>query len=133
MLQVTVKSFADAQLCPFRAVLDKLGDKWTFLIVAVLEDEPRRFNEIRRLVGDISQRVLTSKLRDLERDGYVSRKVHAVSPPRVEYALTRVGRSALRPITHLMKWALKTHPKIEKSRSRYDAKRDVRPRGVAVT
>jgi DNA-binding HxlR family transcriptional regulator len=124
MLQVTVKNYAEARLCPFRSVLDKLGDKWTFLIMAVLEDEPRRFNEIRRLVGDISQRVLTSKLRDLERDGYVSRRVHAVSPPCVEYKLTRVGRSALRPIARLMKWALKTQPQIEKSRSRYDARRE---------
>jgi DNA-binding HxlR family transcriptional regulator len=123
MLQVTVRSYAEADLCPFRGVLDKLGDKWSFLILAVLEDEPHRFNEIRRLVGDISQRVLTAKLRDLERDGYVSRKVYPVSPPRVEYALTRLGRSALRPITQLMKWALKTHPKIEKSRSSYDAQR----------
>jgi DNA-binding HxlR family transcriptional regulator len=121
MLQVTVKNYAEADLCPFRGVLDKLGDKWSFLILAVLEDGPRRFNEIRRLVGDISQRVLTSKLRDLERDGYVARTVYPESPPRVEYKLTRVGRSALRPITQLMNWALKTHSQIEKSRNRYDA------------
>lgn len=122
MLQVTVSNYSDARECPFRVVLDRLGDKWTFLVLAVLEDGPRRFNEVRRLVGDISQRVLTSKLRDLERDGYVSRKVYPVSPPRVEYALTELGRSALVPITQLMNWALESHARVEKSRSRYDAK-----------
>jgi DNA-binding HxlR family transcriptional regulator len=120
MLRVTVASFAEARDCPFRDVLDKLGDKWSFLILAVLEDQPRRFNEIKRLVGDISQRVLTKKLRDLERDGYVSRKVYPDRPPKVVYALTRVGRSALRPITQLMNWALDTHPRIARSRARYD-------------
>ena len=71
MLKVTADSYAHAQDCPFRNVLDKMGDKWSFLLFAVLEDEPKRFNVIKREIGDISQRVLTRKLRDLERDGYV--------------------------------------------------------------
>jgi DNA-binding HxlR family transcriptional regulator len=120
MLRVTVASFAEARDCPFRNVLDKLGDKWSFLILAVLEDQPRRFNAIKRLVGDISQRVLTRKLRDLERDGYVSRRVYPDRPPKVVYALTRVGRSALKPIAHLMNWSLTAHPQILRSRARYD-------------
>ncbi len=74
MLRVTVASFEDAEACPLRNVLDRLGDKWSLLILTVLEDGPQRFNEIKRLLGDISQRVLAQKLRHLERDGYVSRK-----------------------------------------------------------
>jgi DNA-binding HxlR family transcriptional regulator len=92
MLKVTVGAYADTKDCPFRNVLDTIGDKWSFLVFAVLEDGPKRFNEIGRLVGDISQRVLTRTLRALERDGFVVRTVHPVSPPHVEYALTPLGR-----------------------------------------
>jgi len=120
MLRVTVESFADAQQCPFRAVLDKLGDKWTFLILVVLEDGPQRFNDVKRLVGDISQRVLTSKLRELERDGYVVRTVHPVSPPKVEYALSELGRSVLVPVTQLMNWALQSHSDVRSARTKFD-------------
>ena len=127
MLKVTVSSYADARDCPFRNVLDKLADKWGILIIAVLEDGPKRFNQIRRLVGDISQRVLTSKLRDLERDGYVVRKVYPQPPLRVEYALTEMGESAIAPITALMNWAIDTHPRIRRARARYD-RTNARPR-----
>ena len=83
MLKVAVDSYEQAKDCPFRNVLDQLGDKWSFLILAVLEDSPKRFNEIKRQVGGISHRVLTRKLRELERDGYLSRTVHPVRPPHV--------------------------------------------------
>jgi DNA-binding HxlR family transcriptional regulator len=120
MLRVTVASYAESGDCPIRSVLDKLGDKWTYLILAVLEDEPVRFNQIRKLIGDISQRVLTEKLRDLERDGYVARTVFPERPPRVEYSLTPLGRSALEPIIHLMKWAIESHTTVKSSRERFD-------------
>lgn len=120
MLRVTVQNYEHAQDCPFRNVLDKVGDKWSFLIFAVLEDGPKRFNEIRRLIGDISQRVLTRKLRDLERDGYVCRTVHPVRPPKVEYSLTALGHSLLVPVKNFLGWALDAYPQIQRSREEYD-------------
>jgi DNA-binding HxlR family transcriptional regulator len=121
MLRVTASNYEDAESCPFRSVLDKVGDKWSFLIFAVLEDEPRRFNQIKRLIGDISQRVLTKNLRDLEREGYVSRRVYPTKPPKVEYALTDLGRSLLGPVTQFMNWAIDAYPAIERSRREYDS------------
>jgi DNA-binding HxlR family transcriptional regulator len=120
MLKLTADSYADAKDCPFRNVLDQVGDKWSFLILAVLEDGPRRFNEIKRLVGDISHRVLTRKLRDLERDGYVARTVHPVRPPRVEYELTPLGRSLLNPIKQFLNWTLDAFPEIKRAREAFD-------------
>jgi DNA-binding HxlR family transcriptional regulator len=120
MLRVTVDSYVQAKDCPFRTVLDKMGDKWSFLIFAVLEDGPKRFNEIKRLIGDISQRVLTRSLRDLERDGYLSRTVYPESPPRVEYALTDLGQSLLEPVKDFMNWALKAQKRIQDARQAYD-------------
>jgi DNA-binding HxlR family transcriptional regulator len=120
MLKVTVKNYQSAKDCPFRNVLDQVGDKWSFLIFAVLEDGPKRFNEIKRLVGDISHRVLTKKLRDLEREGYVSRTVYPVSPPKVEYELTKLGRSVLGPIKNFLNWTLKAFPKIQSARETFD-------------
>jgi DNA-binding HxlR family transcriptional regulator len=121
MLKITVDSYEQAKDCPFRNVLDKIGDKWSFLIFAVLEDGPKRFNELKRLIGDISQRVLTKSLRDLERDGYLSRTVYPVSPPKVEYELTELGRSLLKPVNEFMSWAIKAHPRIQQARKRYDS------------
>jgi DNA-binding HxlR family transcriptional regulator len=120
MLKVTADSYESAQDCPFRNVLDKFGSKWCFLIFAVLEDGAKRFNEIKRLIGDISQRVLTESLRDLERDGYIVRTVYPESPPKVMYELTDLGRSVLKPVRQFMDWALEAHPKIQSARKRYD-------------
>lgn len=122
MLKVTADSFEQAKDCPFRNVLDKLGDKWSFLIFAVLEHEPKRFNEIKRLIGDISQRVLTRKLRDLEQDGFVSRTVHPESPPKVVYELTELGRSVLGPIRVMLEWSLDAYPEVQKARAAYKSK-----------
>src|SRR5262245_23714702 len=116
MLKVTVDSYEQTKDCPFRNVLDIVGDKWSFLVFAVLEDEPRRFNEIKHLIGDISQRVLTRTLRSLERDGYVTRTVHPVSPPRVDYELTSLGRSLLEPVKRFMNWAADSYSQIEQAR-----------------
>jgi DNA-binding HxlR family transcriptional regulator len=126
MLRVTANSYLDARECPFRDVLDKLGDKWTFIIFAVLEDGPIRFNAIKKHIGDISQRVLTEKLRDLERDGYVSRVVRPTSPPQVEYSLTPLGRSALEPIAQLMRWSIGSHGEVRKAREVFDRASNVR-------
>jgi DNA-binding HxlR family transcriptional regulator len=115
-----VDSYEQAKDCPFRDVLDKVGDKWSFSIFAVLEDEPKRFNEMRRLIGDISQRVLTSSLRKLERDGFVMRTVYPNSPPKVEYQLTSLGKSIIEPMGVFLDWAIVAHPKIKRARNAYD-------------
>jgi DNA-binding HxlR family transcriptional regulator len=124
MLKVTVDNYEHAQDCPFRNVLDKVGDKWSFLIFAVLEDGPKRFNEVRRLIGDISHRVLARKLRELERDGYLTRTAHAVKPPKVVYELTTLGRSVLGPIESFLQWALEAHPQIQQARKQFDKTSD---------
>jgi DNA-binding HxlR family transcriptional regulator len=120
MLKVTADSYESARDCPFRNVLDKVGNKWSFMIFAVLEDGSKRFNEIKRLIGDISQRVLTESLRDLERDGYIVRTVYPDRPPKVVYELTDLGRSLLTPIRQFMNWAVEAHPQIQSARKKYD-------------
>lgn len=120
MLKVTVESYEHAKDCPFRNVLDKVGDKWSFLIFAVLEEGPKRFNEMKRLIGDISHRVLARKLRELERDGYLTRIVHAATPPAVEYRLTPLGHSLLEPVKGFLDWALKTFPEVQQARAAFD-------------
>ena len=120
MEKVTTLSAQDYATCPIRNVLDRVGDKWSLLVLLNLEDGVRRFNELRRAIGDISQRMLTETLRGLERDGYVLRTVHPVSPPMVSYALTERGRSVLVPIRGLLAWAKKTRAAIDMSRAAYD-------------
>jgi DNA-binding HxlR family transcriptional regulator len=101
-------------------ILSRVGDKWTVLVVYVLGSGPRRFNQLRREIGGISQRMLTLTLRGLERDGMVTRTVTASIPPRVDYELTDLGRSLLEPVAALGEWAMKHRPRIERSRARYD-------------
>jgi DNA-binding HxlR family transcriptional regulator len=120
MLKITVDSYVRPEDCPFRNVLDKVGDKWSFLIFAVLEDGPKRFNEAERLIGDISHRVLARKLRELEREGYLSRTVRATSPPHVEYALTDLGRSLLEPVRNFLNWAANTFDQVQRAREAFD-------------
>lgn len=121
MLRITLERYEDAKDCPFRNALDKVADKWGFLIFAALEDGPKRFNQIRRDIGDISQRVLTRKLRDLERDGFVSRTVYPSSPPHVEYALTPLGQSALVPVRFFLDWSLEANEQVTKARMTFDS------------
>jgi DNA-binding HxlR family transcriptional regulator len=102
-------------------VLARVGDKWTVLVVVMLGDGPKRFNELRRNLGSISQRMLTLTLRALERDGLVTRTVFPTIPPRVDYALTRLGRSLLDPVSALGLWARKHRPAIAESRRRFDS------------
>ena len=102
-------------------VLSRVGDKWTVLVVSTLGDGPKRFNELRRALGSISQRMLTLTLRGLERDGLVTRTVFPTIPPRVDYELTRLGRSLLEPVSELGLWARKNRAAIAASRQRFDA------------
>lgn len=102
-------------------VLQRIGDKWTVLVVGELGGGPKRFNEIRRALGSISQRMLTLTLRGLERDGLVTRTVFPTVPPRVDYELTRLGRSLLEPVNGLGRWARQHQPAILEARDRFDA------------
>jgi len=87
-------------------VLSRIGDKWSVLIIMLLADQPRRFNELKRMIGGISQRMLTLTLRGLERDGFVTRTVYPTIPPRVDYELTKLGHSLKQPVTALGMWAI---------------------------
>jgi DNA-binding HxlR family transcriptional regulator len=102
-------------------VLARVGDKWTVLVVGMLGDGPKRFNELRRGLGSISQRMLTLTLRALERDGLLTRTVYPTIPPRVEYRLTRLGQSLLDPVSQLGLWARKNRTAIQEARQRFDA------------
>ena len=101
-------------------VLARVGDKWSVLVVTRLGDGPKRFNELRRAIGGISQRMLTLTLRGLERDGLVTRTVFPTIPPRVDYALTALGRDLLVPVSALGAWAIRNQPKIARAREQFD-------------
>jgi DNA-binding HxlR family transcriptional regulator len=92
------------QACEIRELLDRLGDKWSLLVVELLGRGTRRFSELRREIDGVSQRMLTLTLRNLERDGLVTRTVHPVVPPRVDYELTELGRSLLEAVEPLVAW-----------------------------
>jgi DNA-binding HxlR family transcriptional regulator len=104
-----------------RMVLSRIGDKWSVLIVMALCESPLRFNEIRRRVGTISQRMLTLTLRGMERDGLVTRRVFPTTPPRVEYELTPLGLSLRSPVEVLGQWAIANEAEIARAQERYDA------------
>ena len=108
--------------CPSRPVLDQIGDKWSLLVMAVL-DRPLRFNEIRRRLDGVTQRTLTQTLRRLERNGMVQRRVLATSPVGVEYALTALGESLREPFGHLYDWTVDNAAQIGDRRAEYDQKR----------
>ncbi|TWB27996.1 winged helix-turn-helix transcriptional regulator [Nitrospirillum viridazoti] len=104
-----------------REILDLVGDKWSLYIIATLKDGPVRFNELRRRIDGISQRMLTITLRGLERDGLVKRTLFPTIPPRVDYELTEVGRTLLAPVMGLVTWAYASQENIQDARVRYDA------------
>ena len=106
--------------CPVRGVLDRIGDKWSVLAVIKLGEKPHRFNELRREVGNVSQRMLTRALRNLEREGLVARTIHPTTPPQVEYALTDLGRTLLEPLSNLIQWAMEKHDVIREARQIFD-------------
>lgn len=106
-------------------ILARVGDKWSVLVVMLLGDGPRRFNEIKRMVNGISQRMLTLTLRGLERDGLVTRTVFPTIPPRVDYELTELGRSLRDPVLGLGMWALEHAEKIETAQADFDQRMEV--------
>lgn len=103
-------------------VLSRIGDKWTVLVVELLGRGPMRFKELQRLIGNISQKMLTTTLRALERDGFVTRTVFPVIPPRVDYALTDLGRDLLGPVRELGRWARANIDRINAARAAFDAR-----------
>ncbi|MGJ4907646.1 winged helix-turn-helix transcriptional regulator [Bradyrhizobium sp. HKCCYLS2033] len=106
------------------SILARVGDKWSVFVIMMLQDGPKRFNELKRLVGGISQRMLTLTLRGLERDGLVTRTVFPTIPPRVDYELTDLGRGLSQPVQALGQWAIRHQEQIERARTRFDARRD---------
>ncbi|KAF2418889.1 transcriptional regulator [Microbacterium sp. B35-30] len=104
-----------------RDVLDRIGDKWSLLVVSTLRRERLRFTELQRHIPGISQRMLTLTLRQLERDGLITRTVHAEVPPRVEYELTELGGTLIQLAMALADWAIENQPRVEESRAAYDA------------
>lgn len=110
--------------CPSRVIFQRVGDKWASLVIQVLADGPVRFTDLRGKVSVVTPKVLTQTLRTLERDGLLTRTVHAQVPPRVEYELTAMGRSLLGPLAQLREWAENHVPSILQARDRYDSVRD---------
>ncbi|MFW7269958.1 winged helix-turn-helix transcriptional regulator [Gluconacetobacter sp. Hr-1-5] len=108
-------------------VLARVGDKWSVLVIVLLCHGPRRFNDIKRSVDGISQQMLTRTLRGLERDGLVSRTIRPTSPPQVEYALTRLGRSLSGPVLTLGNWACRHIEQINVAQEHFDACADGSP------
>ncbi len=111
----------DADACPVRNVLDRVGDKWTMLALVALASRPRRFSELHRAIPDISKRMLTQTLRELERDGLADRQVFPTKPPQVRYSLCPLGTSVLGPLAALVGWADESYPAIREARQRFDA------------
>lgn len=107
--------------CAIRDILDRIGDKWSYLLVLSLAERPHRFGELRREIEDISQRMLTETLRSLQRDGLIDREVFATTPPTVEYRLTKLGSSLLEPMQLLVAWAEFKQPAIRRARETFDA------------
>ena len=115
---------AEGSCLAVASVLARVGDKWSVLVIMTLIDGPMRFNELKRKIGGISQRMLTLTLRGLERDGLVTRTIFPTIPPRVDYELTDLGRGLAKPVQALGRWAFAHLPEIEGARTRYDARND---------
>lgn len=111
----------DAECRATREILDRVGDKWSVLVVVSLSEGPQRFGELKRALEGISQRMLTVTVRGLERDGLLSRTVHPTNPPQVEYALTDLGKSLLQPVAALATWAQENRAAVYSARKRYES------------
>jgi len=125
--------YLTAQCRPISELLSRIGDKWTVLVVALLGDGPLRFGELRRSIDGVSQKMLTMTLRNLERDGFVNRKVFPTAPPSVEYELTELGRDVLVPIGALAQWAHKNRDRVDAARRRFDAQNTRGTKGARTT
>jgi DNA-binding HxlR family transcriptional regulator len=112
--------------CEFREMLDRVGDKWSLLVIVMLEQRPTqraRFSELKRSIPGISQRMLTATLRSLERDGLLTREVFAEAPPRVEYELTPLGKRFMQPVRALVEWLQVNWSAIRTARDEFDRRR----------
>jgi len=121
-LNAAYESWRDSNfdgVCPFRSILDRIGDSWTVLVILHLGAGPVRFRALQRAINGISQRMLTVTLRAMQRDGFVHREVLGTSPPSVEYSLTPLGRSLAVPISALAAWAMENDTAIAAARDRY--------------
>lgn len=120
--RILKKISTDFEDCPVRTVLDRIGDKWSILVMATLgENEKLRFNELHKLISDVSQKMLTVTLRTLEADGLIRRTVYPEVPPRVEYEITKLGKTLLPHINGLAQWAKANINTIKKSREKFAA------------
>lgn len=108
--------------CPTRRILDRIGDRWTVLVVGALAEGTLRFSELRRRVEGVSQKMLTQTLRELERDGLVVREMHAAVPVRVDYTLTPAGRSLLEPLAALRAWSIGHFGEVREAQLAWDAR-----------
>jgi DNA-binding HxlR family transcriptional regulator len=109
--------------CPERLALNRIGDKWTTLIIGLLEQGPKRFSDLRRGIGGISQKMLTQTLRELERDGLVRRTVYPEVPPRVDYELTALGETLIEPIAALRRWTVQHIGEVIAAQQVYDERK----------
>lgn len=107
------------QPCVVRDVVDRVGDRWSLLVLARLDDAPQRFNALHRIIGDVSKQVLSRTLKRLEEDGFVDRTVYTLNPPQVEYGLTAMGSSFLEPLKSLIGWAEAHQHAVAKARERF--------------
>ena len=110
------------QPCPIRDVLDRIGDRWSLLVLAALSNGTLRFSELAREIGDVSKQMLSRTLKNLEEDGLIRRTLYPEVPPRVEYELTDMGRSFLTPLKSLVSWADEHHRAICEAREEYGSK-----------
>jgi DNA-binding HxlR family transcriptional regulator len=108
-----------ATACPIRDVVDRVGDRWTVLVLTELGAGTLRFGELRARIPDVSQRMLAQTLRRLEEDGFVAREVFPTSPPKVEYSLTALGRSFMAPVRAIVEWAAENHEAVRAARAAY--------------
>ena len=112
----------DSEGCPLRDILDRIGDKWSVLVIVLLKDGKLRFSDLRRAIEGISQRMLTHTLRQLERDGLVERTVYPSVPVRVEYELTTLGRTLIEPLGAISQWAENNQDVVLSARAIYDSR-----------
>ena len=112
-------------------ILARAGEKWSMLVVMLLRDGPRRFNDIKRNTGGISQQMLTRTLRGLERDGMVTRTIFPTSPPQVEYTLTELGHSMSEPVLAFGRWVREHLAEVDAARDRFDQRTKIAPRGIS--
>ena len=115
---------ADSDCRGVASILARVGDKWTVFVIMMLGNGPMRFNELKRMIGGVSQRMLTLTLRGLERDGLVTRTIFPTIPPRVDYELTDLGRGLSKPVEALGKWAFDHRVEIEGARAKFDARKE---------